>query len=96
MSQTYGMESPREHAHTPHRKPVRYIVVIDAGGSVVARLFLDSREMVGEFDAAVEEISAMTNGHVPEVGALGSEWDHALRGHSDAERATAEVYTLAI
>ena len=96
MSQTFGMETPREHPSTPHRKPVRYLVVIDAGGSMVARLFLDAREMVAEFDAAVEEVAAMTNGLVPQLGALGPEWDLALQGHSAVERAAAMVYTLQI
>lgn len=61
---------------------------------MVARLFLDTRKMVGEFDAAVEEISGMVIGLVPEVGALGTEWDLALQGHSVAERAEAKIYTL--
>lgn len=94
MSQNFGMESPRDHPPSLFRKPVRYIVVIDAGGSMVARLFLDTREMVGEFDAAVEEVPGMLKGLVPELGALGSEWDVALQGHNVAERADAKVYTL--
>lgn len=96
MSQTYGIEVPREHPHPLHRSPVRYVVVIDAGGTMIARLFLETREMVAEFDAAVEEVTSMTNGLVPEVGALGSEWDRALQGHSSDQRATAMVYTLEI
>ena len=90
------MESPSEHNHQPHRPPARYLVVIDSGGSMVARMFLESRELVAEFDAAVEEVSAMTNGLAPQVGALSSEWDRALLGHSATERAGAMVYTLAI
>ena len=89
------MEAPREHQAGLHRKPVRYLVIIDAGGSMVARLFLDTREMVAEFDAAVEEVAAMVNRLVPQTGALGSEWDQALRGHNATERASASVYTLA-
>ena len=79
-----------------HRQPARYLVVIDSGGYMVARLFLETRELVAEFDAAVEEVSAMTIGLVPEVGALSSEWDRALQGHNVAERAAAMVYTLDI
>lgn len=63
---------------------------------MVARLFLETREKVAEFDAAVEEVSMMTNGLVPEVGALGVEWDLPLQGHSSAERVAALVYTLAV
>ncbi len=96
MTQTFGMESPRAHNNQPHRQPARYLMLIDSGGSMVARMFLESRELVAEFDAAVEEVSAMTNGLVPEVGALSSEWDRALQGHTAIERAGAMVYTLAI
>ena len=96
MSQNFGIEIPGEHTPTSHRQPVRYLIVIDTGGSMIARLLLDSREMATEFDAAVEEVATMTKGLVPEVGALGSEWDRALQSHSDAERATAEIYTLKI
>ncbi len=95
MSQTFGMEAPSEHRAGSHRKPARYLVIIDAGGSMVARLFLDTREMVAEFDAAVEEVATMVDRLVPQTGALGPEWDHALSGHSAAERAAAVVYTLA-
>jgi hypothetical protein len=75
---------------------VRYLVVIDSGGFMIARLFLDTREMVAEMDAAVEEVSAMIAGLAPVVGATGSEWDGALAGHSAAERTDAKVYTLAV
>ena len=96
MSQGFGSESPRAHAHTAHRKPVRYLVVIDSGGTTVARLFLDTRELVAEFDAGTEEAAQMTAWLVPTKGADGPEWDHALEGHSAAERSAAEVYTLDI
>jgi hypothetical protein len=96
MSQNFGIEIPKAHAAVLHRKPVRYLVVIDAGGSMVARLFLDTREMVSEFDAAVAEVASMTTGLAPTLGALGSEWDIALQSHSVDERARAEIYTLKI
>ena len=83
-------------AQTAHRKSVRYLMLIDAGGSMMARLFLDTREMVTGMDAAVEEIGSMIAGLIPVEGALGAEWDEALAGHSMAERATAKVYTLSI
>ena len=96
MNQGFGNESPREHSHAPHRKPVRYLVVIDSGGSAVARLFLDTRELVGEFDAGTEEVAQMTKGLAPTTGATGPEWDRALEGHSPSERNGADVYTLDI
>jgi hypothetical protein len=96
MSQGFGGESPRAHNQTSHRKPARYLVVIDSGGFVVARLFLETRELVAEFDAGTEEAARMMAGLVPTKGADGTEWDRALEGHSAAERGAAEVYTLAV
>ncbi|BDT66627.1 hypothetical protein os1_07900 [Comamonadaceae bacterium OS-1] len=96
MSQTFGMETPRITDPTAHRHPARFLVVIDSGGSMVARLFLPSRELAAEFDAMVEEVTVMTQGLTPVVGALGSEWDVALQGHNATERAAALVYTLPI
>jgi hypothetical protein len=94
MAQVFGNEVPRRHTDTPTRKATRYLVVIDSGGSVAARLFVDTREQVGEFDASTEEVTVMTQGLVPVVGAEGPEWDQALAGHSAAERKAARVYTL--
>ena len=96
MNHGYGIEAPGEHAHTPHRKPARYLVVIDGGGSAIAKLFIDTRELVGEFDAGAEEVALMTRGLQPAKGADGPEWDRALEGHSAKERRAAEVYTLEV
>ena len=60
----------------------------------MARLFLETRELVAEFDAGTEEAAQMMAGLVPTRGADGPEWDRALEGHSAAERRAAEVYTL--
>ena len=94
MSQDYGNESPRAHTQTDHRRPARYLVVISAGGPMLARLFLDTREQAAEFDAGSEEAAQMTSGLVATRGAEGPEWDRALQGHSVAERRAAEVYLL--
>lgn len=96
MGQDYGISSHGESAHTPHREPARYLVVIDSDGSAIARLFIASREQVGEFDAGTEEVASMTSGLMPGRGAEAPEWDRALDGHSRAERAAAVVYTLAL
>ena len=96
MSQGFGSESPRAHAQTAHRPPARFLVLIDAGGSTVARLFLDSRVQVAEFDAGTEEVAQMTAGLAPTQDAAGPDWDRALEGHSLAERQAAEVYRLTI
>ena len=94
MSQGFGNESPRAHAQTAHRPPARFLVLIDAGGSTVARLFLDTREQVAEFDAGTEEVAQMTAGLAPTQDAAGPEWDRALEGHSLAERLAAGVFRL--
>ena len=94
MNQGFGIEPPSAHHHSPLQQPVRYVVIIDGGGSMLARLFLASRELVAEFDAGTEEVAQMTQGLVPARTALDPEWDRALAGHSAAERATADVYTL--
>ena len=97
MSDGFGMESPSRHTQAPRQKPARYLVLIDAGGGgTVARLFLESREQIAEFDASTEETSSMTSGLTPTKGATGPEWDKALAGHSAQDRATAEVYELSV
>jgi len=96
MSQNFGLAAPAAHTQTAPRPVSRYLVVIDAGGFAVARLFLESREQVAEFDASTEETVSMTRGLVPVRGASGPEWDRALASHSAAERAAAEVYTLGV
>ena len=96
MSQDFGREAPRAHTHGVYRAPARYLVVIEAGGSAVARLFLATREPVAEFDAGSEETAQMTAGLQPTKGAAGPEWDHALAGHSLAERREADIYVLTV
>ena len=94
MDYSYGIESPGEHHHTPHRKPVRYVVIIEEAGARVARLFLETREQVGEVDAGAEEVADLVKGHEPMHSATDPVWDQALRGNSREERVVAEVYTL--
>ncbi len=96
MSQTYGIESAKRQSEGLQRKPVRYVIIIDTGGAAIARLFLETHQQVDEFDAGVPEVLQMIQGLVPAKGALGAEWDAALRGHSMAERAAAEVYALTV
>ncbi|WP_240636031.1 hypothetical protein [Caldimonas tepidiphila] len=71
-------------------------MIIDQAGSTVARLFLETREQVAEFDAGTEEIAPMTQGLRPARSAHLPEWDRALAGHSLEERRAADVYTLDI
>jgi hypothetical protein len=94
MSHGFGIERPSAHQPSAHRAPARYLVLIDAAGSSVARMFLATYEAVAEFDAGTEEVALMTKGLQPLKGANGAEWDRALAGHSAGERADAEVFTL--
>ena len=94
MGQGFGIESHSAHHSGPHRPPARYLVVIDSAGESLARMFGATRDQVAEFDASTEEVAAMTRGLVPERSAARAEWDQALAGHTAAERAAAEVYTL--
>ncbi|HEY8973235.1 MAG TPA: hypothetical protein VIN75_03390 [Burkholderiaceae bacterium] len=94
MSDGFGNELPQAHGNTSPRPRSRYLVVIDSGGFMVARLFLESREQVAEFDASTEEVAQMIGHLPPEDGATDASWDRALAGHSAAERAGARVYVL--
>ena len=94
MSQGFGHEVPGRHVNAVHRETTRYLVVLPSGGFAIARLFLESREQVAEFDASTEEVVTMTKGLKSVRGAEGPEWDRALAGHSAEERAEADMYTL--
>ena len=96
MSHGFGIASPSAHQQTSLRKAARYLVVIDSGGFTVARLFLENREQVAEFDASTEETVSMISGLAAATGADGPEWDRALASHSTSERAAAEVYVLSV
>ncbi|MDP9123953.1 MAG: hypothetical protein M3N82_05060 [Pseudomonadota bacterium] len=96
MSHGFGNELPRAHSNTSPRLRARYLVVIDSGGFMVARLFLESREQVAEFDASTEEVAQMIMRLQADSNAGDPQWDRALAGHSAAERAEARVYMLEI
>ena len=76
------------------QKPARYLVLIEQGGSMVARLFDADLRLVADIDAASEEVAVMTSGLQPQANAGDAFWDAALRGHNATERRMAEVYTL--
>jgi len=91
---SFGIEVHGKHPSTSHRKPARYLLLIDTGGTTVAQLFTEARAFAGEFDAGSEEVAVMTQRLKPGHGADAPEWDRALEGHSSVERAAAVVYTL--
>ena len=94
MSDSLGDEAKGRYAPHVYKKVARYLVVIDAAGQVVARLFDDERRLVAEFDASSEEVALMTKGLDPAKGATGPEWSGGLDGHNADERRASEVYTL--
>ena len=53
MSQTYGMPMPSSHHAEARNAPVRYVVIIEGNGSAVARLMLETRAQVEEFEGGV-------------------------------------------
>lgn len=77
-----------------HSPPAKFLVLIDAGGSMVARLFDANRAPLTDFDASSEEVAVMTSGLTPQRSALEPAWAKALAGHNPDELAAAEVYTL--
>ena len=94
MNDGFGHEVPPPHAQQTHRQVSRYLVLIGSTDGGVARLFLEDRSQVGEFDAGTEEVAQMTRGLPATTGAAGPEWDRALAGHTAQERAAATVYVL--
>jgi hypothetical protein len=94
MNHGFGIEARGKHPANAHRKPARFLVLIDAGGSTIARLFTEAHEPAGEFDAGSEEVAVMTQRLHPAAGADAPIWDAALEGHSGEERSAAVVYTL--
>ena len=76
------------------QNPARYLVVIDAAGEMLARMFDAQRKLMVDFDASSSEVAIMTQGLVPTRSAAAAEWDAALAGHNAREREQAEVYTL--
>jgi hypothetical protein len=79
-----------------HGSPVKYLIVIESGGPMVARLFDGNRFHIMDMDASSEDVAATTEGVTPTHTAAAPAWDRALAGHSAAERAAAQVYALAV
>lgn len=97
MAQQYGIQPPSPHVNEDdHRPAARFLVVIDSGGVSSAKLFLEDRSLVGEFDGAAPEVVLMTSGLLAQQTAGQADWDQALGCHSAGERAAAQVYVLDI
>lgn len=78
----------------PMNKPARYLVLIESGEGMVARLFDAERRPLGEFDASSFEVAEMTRSTVPSVGIDPAAWGSVLGGHNAQQQNAARVYTL--
>jgi len=76
------------------QRPAKYLVLIEDGEGMVARLFDAERQHLGDFDGSTFEVADMTVGVVPTQGIDRKAWGHALDGHNEAARAAALVYEL--
>lgn len=79
-----------------HSAPVKFLILIDAGDARVARLFNAERGHVMDMDASTEDVLLTIQGLAPTTTGTAPEWDAALAGHSTAERAQAQVFTLRV
>ena len=75
-------------------KPARYLVLIESGEGMVARLFDAARAPLGEFDASSFEVAEMTSRSTPTLGIDPALWGQALAGHSPQQLGAARVYGL--
>ena len=75
-------------------KPARFLVLIESGEGMVARLFDAEHAPLGEFDASSFEVAEMTSRNVPTLGADPAVWGAVLGGHSLQQQGAARVYTL--
>jgi hypothetical protein len=77
-----------------HKTPVRYLVIIESDGAMVAKLYDHQFGHVSDIDASSEEVAVMTRGLVAQHIGNDATWSKVLRGHGEAERRAAEVFTL--
>jgi len=96
MDQGIGNELPGRHHAAALRPIARWLVLIESGGFMLARLFDAERRQLAEFDGSTEEAAQMAGGGRLHAGAAAPEWDQALLGHSADERVQAQVYELDI
>ena len=75
-------------------KPVKFLVLIDAGDGMVARFFDEHKVHMSDIDASSEEVGVMTKGLTPAPIGTDTAWQHALSSHNAEERAAAQIYTL--
>ncbi|MCR5882710.1 hypothetical protein LRS03_07520 [Rhizobacter sp. J219] len=77
-----------------HKPPVKYLVIIESDGAMVAKLYDAQFRHENDIDAGSEEVAVMTRGLKAEKTGNDATWSKVLAGHGETERRAAEVYTL--
>ncbi|MBX3623653.1 MAG: hypothetical protein KF892_01465 [Rhizobacter sp.] len=77
-----------------HKTPVKYLVIIESDGAMVAKLYDANYKHENDIDAGSEEVAVMTKGLSPKKNGNDATWAKVLVGHGEAERRAAEIYTL--
>lgn len=77
-----------------HKNPVRYLVIIEADGAMIAKLYDAQYHHENDIDAGSEEVAVMTKGLTPTQNGNDATWSQVLVGHGEAERRAAQIYTL--
>jgi hypothetical protein len=77
-----------------HKKPVKYLVIIESDGAMVAKLYDAQFKHENDIDAGSEEVAVMTRGLTPTRSGNDATWAKVLVGHGEAERRSAEIYAL--
>lgn len=77
-----------------HKTPVKYLVLIESDGAMLAKLYDARYAEVNDIDAASEEVAVMTQGLMPQRCGNDATWSRVLAGHGEPERREARVFTL--
>lgn len=77
-----------------HKTPVKYLVLIESDGAMIAKLYDHAYVHVSDIDGSSEEVAVMTRGLTPVRNANDNVWSKVLVGHGETERRAAEIYTL--
>ncbi|MBC7955848.1 MAG: hypothetical protein H7Y33_08275 [Cytophagales bacterium] len=77
-----------------HKTPVKYLVLIESDGAMLAKLYDGQFAHVNDIDASSEEVAVMTKGLMPQRDANNTVWAPILAGHGEPQRRVALVFTL--
>jgi hypothetical protein len=77
-----------------HKTPVKYLVIIESDGAMLAKLYDGQFAHVNDIDASSEEVAVMTRGLMPARDANAPPWAEVLAGHGEPQRRAALIFTL--